>query len=91
MAPPLLADSPRLLALNELIRPVVMVLLTNALRLETRLMMSSGAITYSIHSHIRRPVRRSHTQKSTNLSLSKNGQESIRGVVANSPRSDEQQ
>ena len=53
------ADSPRLLALNGLIRPEVTVLLVNALLLATRWMMSSGAMTCRIRRYIRQPVRKS--------------------------------
>ena len=48
--------------------------LVNALPLATRLMMSNGAMTYSIQCRIRQPIQRSRWWGSTNLSLRDDGQ-----------------
>ena len=48
-------------------------------------------MTCRIHSHVRQPVRRLELWESTNLSLSKDRQEDVRGVVSGAPRPDEQQ
>ena len=79
--PPPSADSPRLLALNVLTHPATTALLVNAVLLATRKMMSSGAMTCSTRRHVRRSVRRSELWESTNLSFSKDEQETTRKAI----------
>ena len=83
-------DAP-LLALNELVFPATIVLLVNALWLATRLMMSSGAMTYQIRHEVRQPVQRSSSEESTDLGLSEDWQKDIRSVVFGTPWSNKKQ
>ena len=53
--------------------------------------MKKGAITCPAHSHVRQPVRGLGRRECANLSLSKDRQEDIRGVISGGPRSNEQQ
>ena len=88
-APLSLANSPCVLALNELIVPGAMVSLVNALLVATRRTTSNGATAYQVQHYIRRSVRRSCSRVSTDLSL--NEDESIHSTVSSDRRYDDRQ
>lgn len=78
--------SPCLPTLNELIRPVTMVSLVNAVLFATRFTMSSEATAYPIRRYVRQPAQISRPQVSTNLNLDESGRESaVHMMFSNQP------